>query len=109
MAAKGPTALATSLAPWAKDNSAAAQINGMWKRVRIDLLRFSMPSARLAISGLTIDQVTAKTPRPMAITVSGPGCQTLFSPFTARYDENIPAISATSTGTHRLAAATLSG
>ena len=45
IAASGPTALATSLAPWANDNSAAAQISGMVNRLRTDLLRFSIPAA----------------------------------------------------------------
>ena len=53
-AAYGPTAFATSLDPWTKDNRAAEQISGMVNRERTDLFLFSMPSACLRISGLTI-------------------------------------------------------
>ena len=42
MAASGPTALATSFAPWAKDSSAAEQTKGMVNRVLTALRRFSM-------------------------------------------------------------------
>ena len=53
IAARGPTAFATSLAPWAKDNSAAEQIRGIVNSLRRDRLRFSIPSDCRAISGLT--------------------------------------------------------
>ena len=42
MAASGPTALATSFEPCAKDSRAVEQIKGMVKRLRTDLLRFSI-------------------------------------------------------------------
>ena len=54
MAAKGPMALATSLAPWANDNSAAAQISGTVNSVLTERRRFSSPTAARATAGLTI-------------------------------------------------------
>ncbi len=43
-AVKGPIALATSLAPWAKDKSAAAQISGRGKACAAIGFRFSRPA-----------------------------------------------------------------
>ena len=44
MAARGPTALATSFAPCAKESSAAEQIRGIAKSLRKDWFRFSSPT-----------------------------------------------------------------
>ena len=43
IAARGPTALATSLAPWAKLSSAAEKTSGRPNNTLTDLLRFSIP------------------------------------------------------------------
>ena len=44
----------------------------------------------------------------MPATNQTPGCHSFFSPFVTRYIANAAAMIATSTGTHRLAAAIMS-
>ena len=53
IAARGPTALATSFAPWAKESRAAEQINGMVNKELTALRRFSNRTDALATAGLT--------------------------------------------------------
>ena len=65
MAASGPTAFATSLAPWAKESSAAEITSGRLKSLRSDWLRFSMPSDWRLTKTCAAPQATRKVPRPM--------------------------------------------
>ena len=54
MAARGPMALATSLAPWANDSSAAEQIRGTTNRLLTWWRSLAMLCERLATRGLTM-------------------------------------------------------
>jgi len=58
IAANGPTAFATSFAPWANDNSAAEKINGTTNSWLTDLLRFSICAERLAMRARMKPQAT---------------------------------------------------
>jgi hypothetical protein len=66
IAASGPTALATSLAPWAKDRSAAEKISGRPKSFLSDWLRFSRPRDWRAMTGLATSQPSTAAPRPIS-------------------------------------------
>ena len=84
MAARGPTALATSLAPCANDNSMAANTSGMWNSLRSDWLRFSIFADWRRIIGLTMAMDTRNmTPESSAID-SPSSDQIFFSPFMAK-------------------------
>jgi hypothetical protein len=95
IAASGPTALATSLAPWANDSSAVAKISGSTNSVLTSLRRFSSRAARAITQGRAPAQPRAK---PASVssstisaegfqsssTISAEGFQTRFSPFMVR-------------------------
>ena len=107
-AASGPTALATSLEPWAKDRSAVEQMSGTVNRLLTDLRVFSSRAEARATSGLTKAKARAKAAMPIITITPAPGFHTCFSPFITRYIENTAAMMATKKGTQRRAAAILS-
>ena len=84
IAARGPMALATSFAPWAKDSRAAEQISGTRNKIRSDWFRFSIPSDWRRTIGRMISQTAAKTPMASGPTILGSGCQTCLRPLIAR-------------------------
>ena len=66
MAASGPTALATSLAPWANESSAAEHTSGTANSLRTDFLRFSRPWDWRRTMGTDSFQATSPTTMPMS-------------------------------------------
>src|SRR6056297_3972814 len=69
MAARGPTALATSFAPWAKLRRAAESTSGIPNSTLSDLLRFSSPSACLRISGTVTSHAAMPKAAPIVSAV----------------------------------------
>ena len=84
IAASGPTALATSLAPWAKDSSAAETTSGRANSFFSDFLRFSSPSDWRRTTGTAKAQVSSPITAPMVSAVPSPILTTLDRPLSAR-------------------------
>ena len=108
IAASGPTALATSFAPWAKLSKAADTIKGMPKSFFSDLFRFSSPSACLRTTGIIATQMITPKPRPIIKAEEKSIFMIFLRPLSARYTENAPPMIPTKTGTQTRAAAILS-
>ncbi len=104
MAARGPTALATSFAPCANDNRPTAKISGTLKQPATSLRVFPSTAARRTTSGLATANPNTKNVPPNAKTVATSGFHKRLNPLLTMYMANTPAISATRTGTHRFAA-----
>ena len=84
MAASGPTALATSLAPCAKDSSAADTTSGMPNSTLSDLLRFSSPRDWRRITGIMTIQQTRPSTAPIISAPEKVTSKIRLRPFSAR-------------------------
>ena len=84
IAASGPTALATSFAPWAKLSIAAAPINGRVNSELTDCLSLLNLSAALWIIGFTMKYKAIAIARPRPTAVRKSSLIIFFKPFKAR-------------------------
>ena len=84
MAARGPTALATSLAPCAKESSAAETMSGRAKSVLSERLRFSSPRDWRRTSGTVRPQQTSPPTSPISSAVPMSIWITRLRPFSDR-------------------------
>ena len=84
MAARGPTAFATSLAPCAKHSNAAETTSGIPNKILSDLLRFSSPSDCFLITGIMMAQIAMPIAAPIISDVVMSILMIFFRPFRAR-------------------------